>query len=455
MSGNLKMITESLEAGRKASEEHSVRDFILQEIHAFKQDEEAAPAEGEQVVLEALRDFYSFHERNSLIYGENLDYLRWLRRSGYDGKIQCIYIDPPFFSKSKYDATITLRDGGGKLHKVKHLAYDDTFENSLPRYMAELSARLVLMKELLAEDGLIFVHLDWHSSHYVKILMDEIFGYQHFVNEIIWSYKSGGSGQKHFARKHDSILLYSKSDKYKFRIPQEKSYNRDFKPYHFRGVEEFHDEKGWYTLVNMKDVWNIDMVGRTSKERTGYATQKPLELMRRILEAATEEGDLVADFFCGSGSFLAAAEEAGRRWIGCDSEILALGLAKSRLSAAGARYEFLAEDGAEMYRFGGHIRRLREEALESGYRLVTCALESFVPEIDLGHVPFKDRELIERMTEEHPLGFVDYVMIDPDYDGTFKAEITRREDFEAMKYIERGRSAYIIVDVFGKEYRIG
>ena len=182
-----------------------------------------------------------------------------------------------------------------------------------------------------SEDGLIWVHVDYHAVHYVRILMDEVFGADNFVNEIIWHYKSGGSTKRRFSRKHDNILVYSKSKKYKFFPLEEKSYNRDFKPYRFKGVEEFRDEVGWYTMVNMKDVWEIDMVGRTSKERTGYATQKPEALLTRVIESCTEPGDLVCDFFCGSGSFGATAAKLGRNFIMCDQESLAIETTAARL----------------------------------------------------------------------------------------------------------------------------
>ena len=160
-----------------------------------------------------------------------------------------------------------------------------------------LASRLLLMRELLSDDGVLCLHLDWHASHYARVLLDEIFGSENFVNEIIWNYKSGGSTNKRFSRKHDNILIYSRTKKFKFRPQKEKSYNRGFKPYRFKGVEEFQDDIGWYTMVNMKDVWSIDMVGRTSAERTGYATQKPKQLINRIIEAFTDEGDIVADVF--------------------------------------------------------------------------------------------------------------------------------------------------------------
>lgn len=261
-------------------------------------------------------------KKNILAYGDNISFMKYLiNERDMKGKIKLIYIDPPFFSKSNYEATLKIKSdacGDGTEKKVKQLAYRDVWEQGMEEYLTMLTSRLLLMHDLLTDDGTIWVHLDWHSVHYVKILMDDIFGDGNFINEIIWQYKSGGSSKKHFARKHDNILVYGKTKKYYLNLPKEKSYNRGLKPYRFKGVEEFCDDIGWYTLVNMKDVWNIDMVGRTAKERTGYATQKPEALLARIIEAGSCEGDTVADFFCGSGTLGIAAEKLGRRWICSD-----------------------------------------------------------------------------------------------------------------------------------------
>jgi adenine specific DNA methylase Mod len=214
----------------------------------------------------------------------------------------------------------------------------------MEEYLRMLAVRLFLMKELLSEDGCLWVHLDWHSVHYVKVLLDEIFGEKNFINEVIWNYKSGGVSKNYFARKHDTLLFYAKSPKYYFKAQQEKSYNRDFKPYRFKGVAEYRDEIGWYTMVNMKDVWQINMVGRTSAERTGYATQKPEQLIDRILESCTREGDLCADFFGGSGTLAAAADRMGRKWISCDiGDLSAINSHKRLVSASREGYRFLAE----------------------------------------------------------------------------------------------------------------
>lgn len=391
---------------------------------------------------------------NLLSIGNNLEFMKWLISNGYSGKFKCIYIDPPFFTKAKYDATVNISTEDGRKKRIKHLAYDDTFDRNIEYYVENMAARLILIKELLSEDGMIWVHLDWHSSHYVKLIMDEIFGYDHMVNEIIWKYKSGGSAKTHFSRKHDTILLYSKSKKYQLNIPKEKSYNREFKPYRFKGVKEYQDEYGWYTLVNMKDVWSIDMVGRTSKERNGYATQKPMELIKRIISCCTHEGDLVGDFFCGSGTFLEAADSLKRRWIGCDIETIALGMAKKRLDLCNANYMYYGDGTADPYKKGADITIMRSDELENGKKLCHAMLTAFKPEIEMGYVQLKDREVLENAVRENPETLIDYIMIDPDYDGNFSAELTVTENFDDMKFISRGNIAYILVDVFGKEYLI-
>ena len=248
--------------------------------------------------------------------------------------------------------------------------------------------------------------------------------------------------------------MYSKSSKYYLNVPKEKSYNRDFKPYRFRGVEEYQDEYGWYTLVNMKDVWSIDMVGRTSGERNGYATQKPLELMIRIISSCTKRGDLVGDFFCGSGSFLEAANSMGRMWIGCDIENLALGTAKKRLDACESNYLFYGNGEEHTYRTDAIIKIVREDELENGKKLCYAKLMAFRPELEIGYVQHKDRDLLEAACRSNPESLIDYIMIDPDYTGEFSAEISVTDDYDDIRFISRGNVAYIVVDVFGKEYLV-
>ena len=309
--------------------ETNYRKALEREYESLMQDQVAGDNNGEDT-------------DNMIINGDNRDIMVKLINQGYGGKISLIYSDPPFFTKAGYDAVVKV---GGK--NIKHNAYDDTWNRDMKKYLRMLTCRLLLMRDLLADDGLIWVHMDFHAVHYAKIIMDEIFGEENFVNEIIWQYKSGGSTKKRFSRKHDTILVYSKTKRYRFFPQKEKSYNRGLKPYHFKGVEEFQDEVGWYTVVNMKDVWQIDMVGRTSGERTGYATQKPEELMKRIIKASTDEGDLVADFFAGSGTLAAAAEDMNRSYIICDQSRLATETASARLTDKGSRF-VLYEDKEDM-----------------------------------------------------------------------------------------------------------
>jgi len=392
-------------------------------------------------------------EANELCLGDNLSYMKELLERGYAGAFRLIYIDPPFFTRSSFNAAVNLKDSKGASYKVHHLAYDDKFDRSLVYYIENMTARLLMMKDLLADDGLMWVHLDWHSSHYIKLVLDELMGEKNFVNEIIWQYKSGGSGKRHFARKHDSILVYSKTSGYYLDVPREKSYNRDRKPYRFRGVAEYKDEGGWYTLVNMKDVWSIDMVGRTSSERTGYATQKPLELMRRIVQASTEKGDLAGDFFCGSGSLPEAAHMLGRRWIGCDSEEIAASMARRRLKKAGAEFDFVRQEAVMPQSGRADIRILSADRLEDGRDLYKCRLIDLMPDIDIGSVQMKDRVHVETALKADRLQFADHVMIDPEYNGSFEAKYVFDADGDDMSFISGGDFEAVVVDIFGKEYR--
>ena len=387
-----------------------------------------------------------------LCLGDNLLYMKDLLDRGFAGKFRLIYIDPPFFTRSSFNASVSIRDAKGSSHKIHHLAYDDKFDRNLEYYIENMTARLLMMKELLSDDGLLWVHLDWHSAHYIRLVLDELMGEKNFVNEIIWCYKSGGSGKRHFSRKHDTILVYSKSSAYNISVPSEKSYNRDRKPYRFRGVAEFKDEGGWYTMVNMKDVWNIDMVGRTSAERTGYATQKPMELMDRIVKASTDEGDLVGDFFCGSGSLPESAHRLGRRWIGCDSEEMAAAMARRRLMKAGAEFSFIRQDGETPQSGRADIAVNGRDPLEDGRYLYSCSLTDLVPDIDTGSIQMKDRRFVDDALLSDRLQFADHIIADPDFDGEFSGRIIFTERFDDIRFISGGNFAISVVDIFGKEY---
>ena len=255
--------------------------------------------------------------------------------------LNLVYMDPPYFSNRNPGSRIKVKTPGGEVY-VEVPAFSDTWagdgvvkrgEDAMESYLAMLTPRIIAAHELLADDGSLWIHLDRRAVHYAKVIADHIFGGgDYLINEIIWSYKSGGSSTKRFSNKHDTLLFYAKKKaKYKFFHQEEKSYNRSLKPYRFKGVKEFRDDYGWYTIVNMKDVWEIPMVGRTSFERTGYATQKPEALLERIVLACTEEGDFCLDPFGGSGTLAAVCARLGRGWVYIDENPMAAELAAGRL----------------------------------------------------------------------------------------------------------------------------
>ena len=192
--------------------------------------------------------------------------------------------------------------------------------------------RLAEMKRVLIDTGSIYLQCDHNLIHYLKVEMDNIFGIKNFQNEIIWSYNSGGGTKKRFNRKHDNILWYSKSQKYKYNLQLEKRYMRYRYGFKHDNVEVFQDENGFYTLGNRNDVWKIDFLGNLKGERVGYDTQKPKELLDIIINASSDNGDVVADFFCGSGTSLVVAKELGRKYIGCDINPRAIEITNKRLN---------------------------------------------------------------------------------------------------------------------------
>ncbi len=436
----IKDIANALEKGRAIFDEV----MNMKAVPEYAVDELYSPGAGPDTRVEVSQ------AKGTVTSSDNLEYMEYLlKRKKMTGKIQLIYVDPPFFSNSKYQASIRLEsDKLGKSPIIKTGAYDDTWGDSLEQYLTMLTVRFMLMRELIADTGCIWVHLDWHGSHYVKLILDEIFGYDNFVNEVVWTYKSGGASRKSFARKHDTLLMYSKTKKYKFNPIKEKSYNRDMKPYRFKGVEEFKDEKGWYTMVNMKDVWSIDMVGRTSRERTGYATQKPEKLLERIVESCTEEGDICGDFFAGSGTLGVVAEKMGRSWIMCDEGNVAIASQIERL--CGIR----KEDGSFCRPFSVcRIARVPDEAVS---RLVICSedmgvlrIRDYVP--DLISLSDADEEIALEYLKNDSGACVSFWSVDSNYDGRVHRAngIIDGNDFISLP---EGNPHVIGYDVFGNRF---
>lgn len=277
-----------------------------------------------------LIDQFGFSD-NLLFQGENLDVLDLLLSNGFEGEVDLMYIDPPFHSNSKYHMKSGRKKGVDPV-------FDDFTGRDIDQYLDFLYERILLMRKILSETGSLFVHLDWHVSHYVKVMLDRIFGESKFRNEIIWHYYMGGKPRKSFARKHDSILFYTKTDKWKFN-PMKVKRRLDFRPslpskssdgkYIQSTVGK--DEAGWFSRVSLDDVWDISGVFNLSREYTGFPTQKPLALLERIINSTTDEGDTVADLFSGSGTTLVAAERLNRNWIGCDSSHVSTELTLQRI----------------------------------------------------------------------------------------------------------------------------
>ena len=281
----------------------------------------------------SMADAGGEHWMNRLIYGDNLLVLQALLAGdpstgmpSLRGKVNLIYIDPPFDSKADYRTKINLpgADLQQKPTVVEQFAYADTWEEGTISYLKMIYPRLVLMKELLAENGSIYVHIDWHVGAYVKVLMDDIFGKENFVNEIMWCYTGPTNQKRNFPRKHDDIMFYRKSNNVLFnadavRVPFKKSNKSG-------GVTSLAGKKEDWVLEELdakgkiiEDWWpDIADLGKVHNEGVGYATQKPEALLERIIKASSNPGDLVCDFFGGSGTTAAVAERLGRRWITCD-----------------------------------------------------------------------------------------------------------------------------------------
>ena len=261
--------------------------------------------------------------KNKLIWGDNLLVMNSLLKD-FAGKIDLIYIDPPFATGADFSFYTEVGETDEEIQRkqtiIEEKVYRDTWGKGISSYLYMMYSRLQIMQDLLSITGSIYVHCDWRVNSFIRQIMDEIFGKQNFVNEIIWHYTGGGRSKKYFSRKHDVILLYSKTEKYTFNIDSTRI------PY----KETSGFAKGGITAKSGKhyephpdgtpadDVWDIPIINPLANERLNYPTQKPESLLERIIEASSNKNDLIADFFCGSGTTLSVAEKAERRWIGCD-----------------------------------------------------------------------------------------------------------------------------------------
>ncbi|PWH14027.1 MAG: hypothetical protein DDG60_08825 [Anaerolineae bacterium] len=274
----------------------------------------------------------SFSPENHLYLGDNLAIMTALLPE-YEGRIDLIYADPPFFTNRKYPARIGRGEDSRKPSEWQLAeGYADHW-NNLDEYLQFLYERLALMYRLLAPHGTLYLHLDWHADAYARLILDELFGPERLLNEIIWVYHGPSPIRSAFNRKHDTILAYTKSETYTFnanavRIPYDPTTVKTFASSPKAGFGKIPDlERGKVP----EDWWYFPVVARLHNERTGYPTQKPQALLERILLASSRPGDLVADFFCGSGTTPLVAARHGRRFLAADATFRAIHTTRMRL----------------------------------------------------------------------------------------------------------------------------
>ena len=219
-----------------------------------------------------------------------------------DACVDLIYVDPPFAS--------------GRRQTGRIADFGDRWLD-LPTYVSWLVERLASARRLLKPSGNLYVHLDWHAVHYVKVALDDIYGYDNFLNEIVWAYGLGGSSPRYWPRKHDTLLWYARE----------------------AGRHYFEADRIAATSQRMRgqskkapDVWDIPAINNMARERVGYPTQKPEALLERVVRSSCPPGGTVADLFCGSGTTCVVADRLGRSWIGCDVSPVAIRTTKQRLS---------------------------------------------------------------------------------------------------------------------------
>ena len=313
---------------------------------------------------------------NYLFHGDNIEVLTNLLQNGFRGKIDLIYIDPPFDSKADYIRKIELRgeeenneklDGEGH-NKLEQKQYFDIWKND--DYLQFMYERLILLKELLSDKGSIYLHCDWHKSHHLRCLLDEVFGEENFVNEIIWCYEKPRPASKKFRNNHDMVISYKKSENYIFNV--------QYQARKIGGMNKRNDRyKTDYEGKIAGDWWNdipSFATAMTDKQRTDYPTQKPEALLERIIKASSNEDSIIFDCFMGSGTTQAVAQKLGRKWIGAD-------INKGAIQTTAKRIQKIIKDQKEKldekefcskfchYKVNDYdLQILRTEAIELAYQ---------------------------------------------------------------------------------------
>jgi len=323
----------------------------------------------------------------NLYLGDNLNVLK---KYITDDSIDLAYIDPPFFTgKNQSLLDRTLYDTEGNW-----LSFKDIWDNH-EEYLKWIKLRIIEIHRILKPTGSLYLHCDWHASHLLRVLLDEIFHPKQFRAEIIWYYKRWTNTTRTFQKAHQTIYFYSKTNNYKFNpIYEDYSYTTNIDQiWQKRGRDKngkcitiTKDNGNYIPLseekqgVPMRDVWEIPYLNPKSRERTGYPTQKPLELLRRIILTSTNQNDIVLDPVCGSGTTLVAAKALGRKWIGIDSSNDAIKITKMRLSADQNPFEYL--NHYTPYKLSRFLKLPRNSKIKSLANIIDMNIVHRNPNID-------------------------------------------------------------------------
>jgi len=332
--------------------------------------------------------------QNHLVLGDNLAVMSALLPE-YKGRIDLIYVDPPFFTNKRYPARVGRGEDSRRPREWKLAdGYPDHWDD-LDAYLDMLYPRLALMYRLLAPTGTLYLHLDWHASAYARLLLDEIFGAERLLNEIVWVYHGPSPVRRSFNRKHDTLLVYTKGEQYTFntdavRQPYDPSTVKTFAASPKAGFGKVPDlERGKVP----EDWWYFPVVARLHNERTGYPTQKPEGLLERIVLASSNPGDLVADFFCGSGTAAVTAARLGRRFLGSDVAWRAVHTTRARLLAE-------VKEPFDLLKLKGYHAHMQAGKVESGNQPSTFNFQQ------------KGNKILVGESAE-----LDYWEVDPAWDG--------------------------------------
>ncbi|MDP7422315.1 MAG: site-specific DNA-methyltransferase [bacterium] len=284
------------------------------------------------------RDTPPYNWHNKLIRGDNRQIMSSISKQTWGRDVRLIYLDPPFFTGSNFSLSTSFVNGKDNTpYTIQAPAYRDTWKDGISSYLQFMYERLCLVRDLLTDNGSLYLHCDWHVGHYLKVMLDEIFGYENFRNEIVWFYPdTPGRTKRYFNSKHDVIFWYSKGKSFIFNadqvreeiLPESKA---RYKSPRVLGGRSYLGGKSATIGKVPEDVWRIPSVKGTTVEKMRYETQKPELLLKRIILASSNPGDLVADFFCGSGTTAAVAEKLGRRWITSDLSERSIQITRKRI----------------------------------------------------------------------------------------------------------------------------